>query len=653
MAVRIGSIFVEMVANTAQFLTGMDKASIAAKKTGKDIRSGVGEVSNALGALGPIGAQIGAVLQTVGNKASAVFDSVAAKGRGMGGILGGIALGGVTALAAGMFGLAEHAAAFGAKVYDASQKTGIASGQISALMVIARETGGDFNSLATGLARAGANLEKTRESGGKANAILWQMMGGAQGVSELGLKPLGDRIQIVLGHIFRLQDAGQRNLALTQLLGRGWMDNVTSLRVLAEQGYAPATAEAKRFGQYIDDAHAEQAKKFAAALDLMKSRAAALTLVIGAQLIPIAEKAMVVIVGMIATISKLVDNLKWLAVPGLGPAIAFFKGIHDSSSTATQAMTDFLTQVDAVTAGIKGTDDVEGKLIKTHEKHAQALKELKERLTEADKEMAKFQELLARSQVMAQWGHGAPGAPPELAIPGLAPLPAQTLGLPGLPAGPSRLAEDFHNAFLQMQHDGDDFTGHLSNSMYTLVSGWEEGLAHMAVTGKANFKSLYMGIEESLLKAGLQKGVSGLLGKIGVGGGLSKPDGSQGNPLWVRMAGGAGAAATATMGGATETGKTIGGLFSRIGSFFGGFLQEGGSVMPGRAYVVGEQHPEFFIPHASGTVVPRVAAQTLRPINYAPTYHINTPDADSFRRSHSQIASEGYRAIASIHARNS
>ena len=37
---------------------------------------------------------------------------------------------------------------------------------------------------------------------------------------------MGDRLQIVMARIFGLSDAGERNAALSSLLGRGWMENV-------------------------------------------------------------------------------------------------------------------------------------------------------------------------------------------------------------------------------------------------------------------------------------------------------------------------------------------------------------------------------------------------------------------------------------------
>ena len=102
----------------------------------------------------------------------------------------------------------------------------------------------------------------------------------------------------------------------------------------------------------------------------------------------------------------------------------------------------------------------------------------------------------------------------------------------------------------------------------------------------------------------------------------------------------------------SQLGSSIWSGLKSLGGLFGGFLAEGGDVTPGKAYVVGERHPEFFIPRSSGAVVPSVHTQQLRPLMYSPTYHISTPDADSFRRSHAQIAAEGYRAVASLHARS-
>lgn len=50
----------------------------------------------------------------------------------------------------------------------------------------------------------------------------------------------------------------------------------------------------------------------------------------------------------------------------------------------------------------------------------------------------------------------------------------------------------------------------------------------------------------------------------------------------------------------------MGSIFPSSGNLFGGFRASGGPVQPGRAYVVGEQRPELFVPQSAGTILPTV-----------------------------------------------
>ena len=60
--------------------------------------------------------------------------------------------------------------------------------------------------------------------------------------------------------------------------------------------------------------------------------------------------------------------------------------------------------------------------------------------------------------------------------------------------------------------------------------------------------------------------------------------------------------------GTTGGGSAGGGFGAFLGSLFGGARAAGGDVMPGRAYLVGEEGPELVMPKSAGTVIP--AAQT-------------------------------------------
>ena len=69
-----------------------------------------------------------------------------------------------------------------------------------------------------------------------------------------------------------------------------------------------------------------------------------------------------------------------------------------------------------------------------------------------------------------------------------------------------------------------------------------------------------------------------------------------------------------------------------------GSLLKAGSTQPGRAYIVGERQPELFVPHSAGTVIPSVPSGGSTN-NTTVIQNINTPDADSFKRSSGQISS--------------
>jgi hypothetical protein len=793
MAWSLGSIFVELTCNTAKFLSGMDKAGVAAKKTGKDIRTGLATVGGSLASLGDAGARLGSILEGVGNKAGEAFDVAARKGRGLGGLVAGSLLGGVTALAGGMFALALKTADAGSQIFEASEKTGIGAAQLSGLLAITKQTGGSFEGLTGSLAKAGANLEKAIIApGGQTAKILAQIMGGAKNLSDLGLKPMADRLQIVLARIFAMNDTGQRNAALSSLLGRGWMENVSSLKLLAEQGYTPAIAQARRLGMFFDDNSARQARQFKAALADMRAEISGLGLSIGQEVVPMFSRLMTAMQGMEPNLKALGLRIMAIeaAVTGVGIplAIKMWKEADVQANQATQAMTDFLLRTQSLTDGQKANADATGNLtsgLKTHldvlaaliEREKDELVSLdtlgnkqREAQVEYDRTTLEIQKQIdaggnyaegvkamglawdiyrakyiaaMQESVKVPHGPGVPAAPS--AAPGLkmptdtavllgpmgvtGPMPGinETLSqlallsgridstrgeeralreetelsdasfqklaraFPGLTeaevaataAGRNMidqlsrmdklgtLAEQFAEFKGKLIADGDDIAAHLVQTMGGALNQIEDQLAHLAVTGKANFKQLGQGIEESLMKAGLQKGVSSVLGRLGMPGGGGKPDGSSGNPLWVRMANRAegipaglfGAGAKSSPPGvsgaqgvfqqATSSISSVGKIFGSFASIFGGFLASGGDVTPGKAYVVGEKHPEFFIPRASGAVAPSLSAQTLRPLSYSPTFNINTPNADTFRKSQSQILAEGYRTMAQVHGRNS
>jgi hypothetical protein len=242
--------------------------------------------------------------------------------------------------------------------------------------------------------------------------------------------------------------------------------------------------------------------------------------------------------------------------------------------------------------------------------------------------------------------------------------------------GTSTFKDAWTDMFSQLQASGKDFARSITQDIGSAIESLNGQLAQFAVTGKGlNLKSIGQSLETNLFSSVLKKGESSLFGSLGGMLGLgdgTKPDGSTSqNALWVQFAGAAGAGGigglplpgignllnpsggdTSSSGGGllgmfgggssnSGSGGGIGSFFSSFGDLFGGFMAGGGSVDAGKAYIVGEKRPELFMPRSSGQIVPSLTSGNGGSVQHIQqTVNISTPDADSFKKSQSQIASQ-------------
>ena len=91
--------------------------------------------------------------------------------------------------------------------------------------------------------------------------------------------------------------------------------------------------------------------------------------------------------------------------------------------------------------------------------------------------------------------------------------------------------------------------------------------------------------------------------------------------------------------------KPIEGLIGSIADSFlpiAGALAGGGPVSAGETYLVGEQGPELFTPASAGTVTSNADLRARPQI----VLNVQTPDAQSFLKSQTQIAAALARALA-------
>ena len=651
--------------DSTKLKAGLDESAILAKKSAGKIQGEFGSLASSIQRLlapfGNVGGPIAGSLSAVGRSAGEATRSMGSLGGALAVVAGAVAAAG---LAAGLVSLAKKAADVGAKIYEASQKTGMGATQMSGMMAVAKETGGDFEGLSTALARAGANLAALGEHGAKSADKMNLLGRAALAAGDSAAKPLGNRIHDVVKEILSWNNEADRNRALTELLGRGWMNNITTLEAWANAADGGAAA-ARRLGINFDDEHARQAKNFQVELKILEGEAAGLGLTLGTKVLPTLTKMLLVLVGMGPTISNIADKMgHWYSLLGPMAAIQFFRGLAGSSKEATQAMTDFLTQVDALTStfaktGEEGPALGGGKTKQLSDALAGLIERERDELSEAAITGNKQRELQAEydrttRQIQKLVGAGGsyaesltaqglaldiyrakmlkyieslpvsipdmlrPPAAPGLRLPGsipsasladLKPLPPAfidqiiaarnaevslnrvatnlreefNLSSPALAVLGERYrgltilqiaqeesaektiktlsaleragyfdsaADKFNDFKVKLIADGNDIAGHLIRDLGGALNEIEDQIARLIVTGKrANFKQTFQGLAEGIIKTGEQKVLSIVLGGFGIHTGGTKPDGSQGNPIWVKMA--------------DKVGGGIGGIFGK------------------------------------------------------------------------------------------
>lgn len=164
----------------------------------------------------------------------------------------------------------------------------------------------------------------------------------------------------------------------------------------------------------------------------------------------------------------------------------------------------------------------------------------------------------------------------------------------------------------------------------------------IAVTGEFNFKKIGATFSQMVLEMvadaiDLKGMLSGLLKDL-----VGQP--GSGGQAGTGMLGSLGGLFGSTGGGASTAALQTDISTSMAASpelfAFGGGMAAGGAVMPGRFYTVGERGPETLIAGGPGTVIPNGGMHSTV------IFNVNTPDADSFRRSKRQVTTDYTRALA-------
>ena len=257
-----------------------------------------------------------------------------ALGRFTSGTMGQLAIltGGITAIGGALLAMSLKAAQAGTEIYEASEKTGISAEKLSGLRINAKLLGESFDSLVMAVGRAERNLATgLGDSSSKAGKDLRELMGSTQAVTKFGLLPMEDRIALVTKRIFEMHDIGERNRLLIEFFGRGALQNISILQKLAEEGYAPAIARAKAFGQFFTAEKAAEMRQYLVEYQSAKANLEGISMVIGAKAIPAFTQILGLIAGNANMTAEFRAELELLGIGLKVQAISLFNffGIYD------------------------------------------------------------------------------------------------------------------------------------------------------------------------------------------------------------------------------------------------------------------------------------------------------------------------------------
>jgi hypothetical protein len=272
----LGNILVSLGFDGAGFFSGMDKAQVVAKNTGKEIEgafAGIGgAIESALGPLGEFGGTLGSAFEKVGGAINEALQGVTefAGGGGLGLIAGASAgvVAAVAAVDAAFIGIAIHATENANKIYEMSEKTGIAVSTLSAFSTVGKIFGVSAESMGNALeklnksAYAAANAPE-----GVKNA--YTKLGIAVRDAEGHIRPTSDLLLDISDKFASMPDGVQKTALAMQLFGRAGAEMIPFLNE-GKDGISEFTDAATKMGAVLTDDAAASAHQFQKDLSLLQ-----------------------------------------------------------------------------------------------------------------------------------------------------------------------------------------------------------------------------------------------------------------------------------------------------------------------------------------------------------------------------------------------
>lgn len=324
---------------------------------------------------------------------------------------------GVIFAAKQLAGFAKGAVDAAGAVWDMSQKTGVATEQLSVFLHMGRQAGVDTGAMEQGFVRLSKTLAGLQR-GEAAAANAFESIG----LSAEELKGLSlDQVMVKIANaIAKYQDGAGKTAVATEIFGKAGANLIPLLNDLAEGGFDRNREKLEKLGAVLSTEAAKAADEFGDALEDLKTSATATAAQIGSVFLPALTKTATVLanavaetptsakvaitafmgIGTAATATAVAVKALGSAFAGLGPIglavvaisavtaglIAYNAAQEEAQRLAVQGNRDLVNRVNRTEALVaqysKETDALKnaGLSAKERKTHEEKLKEIKDDL---------------------------------------------------------------------------------------------------------------------------------------------------------------------------------------------------------------------------------------------------------------------------------
>ncbi len=345
----LGSILVNLLANTASFEQGMNAAQKQAQKTGKEIQRTFedigGTAEKLLAPLGNIGSNFASALSEVGSASRSLLTNLGPLGGAFGEV--GLAIAGVAAVAAAAgaatLGFAVEASEAAAHLYDLHQSTGLTVESLSALGQIAKISNIGVDQLASGLEKMNKSAVAAAAAGPKTTSIYKEL--GVQVTDTSGKLRSAEAIfQDLANRFAAMPNSVEKTNAAIKVFGRAGAELIPILN-RGGSGIADLITHLEKMGAVLDTRTAASAEKLQENIVLLEASLTGLKNQLLAQLLPALNSVAEEFVRFVETNHQVVsDFASGLAGVGKGLLTLF----EAASAGIDLVVTNFKTQAKVV-----------------------------------------------------------------------------------------------------------------------------------------------------------------------------------------------------------------------------------------------------------------------------------------------------------------